>query len=345
MKKKLSLFLALLLSLNLLSGCTKEETPTTDLPDVPLQTDFRVEPCGLAYNLPKTWLDKDNVNLIPSSFVELEADIYGKIEYKFAPDESMEALNDPESVTPIEELMTPLMEFLVVRNENVEANAVKEELGRYKNVETLPAQEGFQFYFLTDYAGDLSVLSKGAKTTYDALVADLPLVLETIETFLPDEAAVAERLEADKQYLNFISTDLEGNAVSSTMFYDYDMTVVNFWASYCYPDINELETLQTFYKDLQKKHPNVNFVQVIIDTPNADAEAVIAKAYNEAGVTFTGVMPDPTLSQWIIDNLKGLPTTVFVDKTGKTFSLKVEGIQDAAYYMETTETMLKTANQ
>ena len=51
------------------------------------------------------------------------------------------------------------------------------------------------------------------------------------------------------------------------------MTVVNFWASYCEEDnINELDTLQSFYKDLQKKHPNVNFVQVVIDTPGQKAE-------------------------------------------------------------------------
>ena len=41
----------------------------------------------------------------------------------------------------------------------------------------------------------------------------------------------------------------------------------------------------------------------------------------------------------------GLPTTIFVDKTGKTFSLKIEGMQDAAYYMETTETMLESAGE
>ena len=47
----------------------------------------------------------------------------------------------------------------------------------------------------------------------------------------------------------------------------------------------------------------------------------------------------------IINNLNGLPTTIFVDKTGKTFSLKIEGMQDAAYYMETTETMLESAGE
>lgn len=345
MKKKLSIFLALLMALTAFSSCGKKEVSPTEEPEIPLQTDFRIEPAGLAYSIPEVWLSRDNVNLIPTSFVELEADIYGKIEYKFSPDESMADLNDPTSVVPLEELMTPIMELLVVRDTAVDTDAVKEELARYTTVADLPSQEGFQFYFLTDYNGDLSHLSNGAKETYDTLVADLPLVLDSIETFQPDEKAAAARMEEDKAYLNFISTTLTGESVTSSMFYDYDLTVVNFWASYCYPDINELDTLQAFYQDLQKKHPNVNFVQVIIDAPGAEAEEIVKKAYKESDVTFTGIMPDPAMAQWIIDNLKGLPTTVFVDNTGKTFSLRVEGLQDASYYMETTESMLNTVSK
>ena len=75
------------------------------------------------------------------------------------------------------------------------------------------------------------------------------------------------------------------------------------------------------------------------------AESVAAKAYEEAGVTFGSILPDQNLANWIIHNLNGLPTTIFVDKTGKTFSLKIEGMQDAAYYMETTETMLESAGE
>ena len=96
----------------------------------------------------------------------------------------------------------------------------------------------------------------------------LPELRESIEISLPDEEAVLDEAEENSKYLNFISNTLDGDPVTSAVFYDYDMTVVNFWASYCEEDnINELDTLQSFYKDLQKKHPNVNFVQVVIDTP------------------------------------------------------------------------------
>ena len=53
-------------------------------------------------------------------------------------------------------------------------------------------------------------------------------------------------------------------------------------------------------------------------------------------------MPDEHLAKWIMNNLNGLPTTIFVDKEGLPKDFMIEGMQDADYYMETAESMLKT---
>ena len=209
-------------------------------------------------------------------------------------------------------------------------------------MEKIGVKGDFQFFFLTDYADGIDHFSTEAQATFRELESYLPELRESIEISLPDEEAVLDEAEENSKYLNFISNTLDGDPVTSAVFYDYDMTVVNFWASYCEEDnINELDTLQSFYKDLQKKHPNVNFVQVVIDTPGQKAEKIATDAYKKAGVTFTGIMPDQNLATWITDNLEGLPTTVFVDSKGNPADLKIKGIQDASYYMETTETMLK----
>ena len=344
MKKKIALFLTLLLAA-CPAGCGKEETPAPAAEGQEVQTEIRLAECGLAYTIPEEWVTMEDANLIPASYVDLEGGIYAKIQYNFVPSENMAALDDPDSDIPVEELMTPVFTLLAAREDNLESEAVQDELALWRLQKELPAQEGFRYYYLTDYASGISHFSKDAQKIYNSLAEKLPALEESIETFPPDEAAAQAAAEENGQYLNFISTSLEGENVTSAIFYDYDLTVVNFWASYCYPNINELDTLETFYQELRKKHPNVNFVQVIIDTPNEEAESVAAKAYEEAGVTFGSILPDQNLANWIINNLNGLPTTIFVDKTGKTFSLKIEGMQDAAYYMETTETMLESAGE
>jgi len=342
MKKKLALLLAMMMFFSI--GCGKEETP--EQPQQEIQTEFRFAECGLAYTIPDEWVEMENSNLIPAPTVNPNSDIYAKICYNYAPDENLDELNNTESEIPVEKLMTPIMEILVVKAENLEKTAVKDEMALYNSVEELPAQENFRFYFMTDYASGIDHFSDGAKATYEALETYLPALKDSIETFLPDEESVKQTVANNEKYLTFMSNTLEGEPISTAIFYDYDMTVVNFWASYCLDDgINELATLQEFYKNLQKKYPNVNFVQVVIDTPTAEAEKKALDAYAEAGVTFAGIMPDQNLAKWIMDHLEGLPTTVFVDKEGIPRDFKIEGMQDTDYYMETTETMLKAITE
>lgn len=343
MKKKLALLLAMTLLFGTI-GCgkdtTAEETPHE------IQTAFELAECGLSYTIPDAWVETENANLIPVTFVNASGEIYGKVQYNYAPDENMADLSDTESTVPVEKLMTPIVEFLVVKTENLETETVKNELALFSNVEEIGVEGDFHFYFMTDYASGIDHFSKNAQETFRELEKHLPELKDSIKISMPDEQAVMDAAEENGKYLNFISNTLDGDPITTAVFYDYDMTVVNFWASYCEEDgINELDTLQTFYKDLQKKYPNVNFVQVVIDTPGEAAEKIVADAYKKAGVTFTGIMPDQNLAGWIMNNLNGLPTTIFVDSKGKPAELKIEGIQDASYYMETTETMLQTVGK
>ncbi|WP_458407422.1 TlpA family protein disulfide reductase [Anaerotignum sp.] len=338
MKKKLALLLALMMLFTASCG-GKEDTETQ--PQQEIERNFDLPECGLSYTIPEEWTELDNCNLIPVSFVNVTGEIYGKIQYNYAPDENLADLNDTSSTVPIEELMTPIAEMMVVKEANLGTAAVKEEMALFNSVEELPAQGNYHFFFMTDYAGGIDHFSEDAQDVYNELKEYLSDLKDSIVTSLPDEAAVQQATENNGKYLNFITKTLEGDPIASTVFHEYDLTVVNFWASYCYTDnIIELDTLQKFYKDLQKKHPNVNFIQVVIDTPEEKAEALALDAYDEYKVSFTGIMPDQNMATWIMDNLNGLPTTIFVDNEGIPLDLKIEGMQDAEYYMETTETML-----
>lgn len=342
MRKKLALFLTIILSFGVLVGCGNKDSASSKTTKEAIKTDYRSEQRGLAFSLPKEWTKRKNVNLIPVTFVEPDSQIYAKVEYDFTPDDNMDELNNPDSKIPVEELMIPVFSLLVVKEENISAQSVKDELALFQNCEELPQQENYHFYYLTEYIGSTPRFSETASNTFETLKSELPILRKTIETFVPDETSVQAQVQENKDYLNFMSTTLDGDSITSTIYYDYDLTVVNFWASYCYPDINELDTLEAFYEQLNTKYPNVNFIQVVIDMPDEEKEKIVKKAYEEAGVTFTSVVPDQTMAAWIIDNLNGLPTTVFVDNTGKPLETKIEGIKDLDYYMETTESMLES---
>ena len=129
MKKKLALLLAALL---LFGSAACGKTDTADDTQQEIQTEFNLPKCGLSYTIPDAWVEMENTNLIPASYVKVNGDIYAKIQYNYAPDENMEPLNDAESTIAVEELMTPIVEMLVVRTENLETDEVKEEMDFFK---------------------------------------------------------------------------------------------------------------------------------------------------------------------------------------------------------------------
>ncbi len=94
------------------------------------------------------------------------------------------------------------------------------------------------------------------------------------------------------------SADLEGKAI-----------VLNFWASWCVPCIEEAPDLQAAYAKYEKD--DVVVLGVNVQDSEQDALA-FAKEY---GITYP-IVRDPSLSLYSKLGVRGLPETFFVDKQG-----------------------------
>ena len=204
MKKAFALLLCAVLSLSMLSACGGSTQNTTE---ETAETEIRLDACGLAYTIPQSWTTEENVNLIPTSYAQPEDSVYAVVRYDYAPDENMEALNDTSSTVPVDELMAPLVEFLVVRDGQETADSAVAEFNKFNSKQELPKQDGFRFYFLTDPSTGIDHLSKDAQEVYKTLAEDLPTLYKSVETFQPDEASVAEQASKQGELFGFISTD------------------------------------------------------------------------------------------------------------------------------------------
>ena len=67
MKKKLALLLAALL---LFGSAACGKTDTADDTQQEIQTEFNLPKCGLSYTIPDAWVEMENTNLIPASYVK-----------------------------------------------------------------------------------------------------------------------------------------------------------------------------------------------------------------------------------------------------------------------------------
>lgn len=135
----------------------------------------------------------------------------------------------------------------------------------------------------------------------------------------------------------FSTTDMDGNKVTNDTFADYDLTVVNFWATYCNPCIDELPELAEWKKELPN---NVNLIGLLVDVDEkgSDQYKLAEKIIKETGADYQHLIATEEFDD-MISNLVGVPTTFFADSTGKIIGEPFAGA-DVNAYKQTVEDYL-----
>ena len=135
----------------------------------------------------------------------------------------------------------------------------------------------------------------------------------------------------------FSTTDMDGNKVTNDIFADYDLTVVNFWATYCNPCINELPELAEWKKEFPD---NVNLIGLLVDVDEkgSDQYKLAEKIIKETGADYQHLIAAEEFDD-MISNLVGVPTTFFVDSKGKIIGEPFAGA-DVDAYKQTVEDYL-----
>lgn len=342
MKKKQRLFFAMLLLCSaFVTSCntTKSQQQPISQQEITDRT-VQLDKCGLQYEAPQEWIPYEKTNMIPITNTTTEGDIYAQIQYNYATDDAMKSLSTLSDDTPTYLLMQPFGEILIFKQNKLESEAVQNEFALYNKQEQVATQKDYVYYMLTDYNGDISALQGEDLEAYQTLSNSMETLKQTITTYPFDETIVAEAIDQIRRTISFVTTTLEGETIDSSLFGNADITVVNFWASYCYPNINETTTLQQLKTELEQKHSNVQLIQVVIDTPQPEAEQIAKQAKQEANADFTSIMTDETLANWVVQNLEGLPTTILVNRQGQMIGEQIQGIQTLENYMTAIENAL-----
>lgn len=324
-----------------LTGCNSNTTDSqTASQQETADRTVKLDKCGLQYQAPQAWIAYEQTNMLPITNTTTEGDIYAQVQYNYVTDEGMQSLSTFSDLSDTGNILFPFGEILVFKEENLNSGAVQSEFSKYAHKEQIASQQGYVYYILEQYQGDTSSFSEEDKKAYEILSNSMEDLKATVSTYAFDETAVKQAIEQIRKTLSFSAQTLEGQPIDSSLFANADYTVVNFWASYCYPNINETAVLEQLDTTLQQKYPNVQFVQVIIDTPATNAEAVAKQAKAEANADFISIMPDETLINWILQNLEGLPTTVIVNQQGQVVTEQIQGVRTLEAYIQAVEDVL-----
>ncbi|MDO4544307.1 MAG: TlpA disulfide reductase family protein, partial [Clostridia bacterium] len=121
--------------------------------------------------------------------------------------------------------------------------------------------------------------------------------------------------------LNFSGVDQNGNTIDQSYFADKQVIMLNFWATWCSPCVNELPELQQLYEDYSAE--GFAIIGVLVDGTVEDAASLI----EENGLTYPIIAIDGDLLEMAM-GYQYVPTTVFVDSNGNALGGEHVGSND-----------------
>ena len=126
------------------------------------------------------------------------------------------------------------------------------------------------------------------------------------------------------------------------MFKDYDLTMVNVFATWCSPCIHEIPDLEKLYQEMADQ--GVNLVGIILDAADGnggvDTEAVEkAKLLAEqTGASYPFLIPDAGGLNGRLNGIQAVPETFFVDRDGRIIGETYTGSNDLDGWRQVVET-------
>ncbi len=204
-----------------------------------------------------------------------------------------------------------------------EANRLVLELEEPYTATELGAADGYTFWFVAAPIEDyLSEIGAEYAAECRSLQENLPTLLKGSRFYAPSDPILA----LSGQYIRFETTDLDGNPVSSEeLFARNEITMINYWATWCGPCKGELAELAELHTRLQAK--NCGIVGIVDD---GREEAELAKSLiAENGIAYPNVVSSDDMS--FLDNISAIPTSIYVGKDGRILTDPIVGARVDAY--------------
>ena len=158
--------------------------------------------------------------------------------------------------------------------------------------------------------------------------------LENTMAFSTDSQNVATDLS------NLQTMDIDGKEFSGKNFSDYDLTMVNVFATWCSPCVQEIPDLAEIQKEMKDK--GVNIVGVVTDTVDQTGEnqealekAKLIRERSKAEYPF--LLPDQSNFNGRLSGIQAFPETFFVDKKGQIVGETYSGSHNKKAWIEIIE--------
>lgn len=159
----------------------------------------------------------------------------------------------------------------------------------------------------------------------------------TAETGTKEEAGVSREgtqslPEGLVTQIDFEAHDMEGNTVSAAIFGESKLTMVNVWATYCNPCLNEMPELGELAQAYDAE--DFRLIGIISDVPENADETVLDLAKDlieQTGASYTHLPINESLYHALLEDVTAVPTTFFFDENGTLLDTVVGAMKKSAW--------------
>ncbi len=124
----------------------------------------------------------------------------------------------------------------------------------------------------------------------------------------------AQTVEAESTGIQFEAHTIEGEAVTSDIFGDSSLTMVNVWATYCDPCLNEMPYLGELASEYDAGQFQI--IGIISDVMEGTATELAEELITQTGADYLHLLLNESIYYALLTDVSAVPTTFFVDQDG-----------------------------
>lgn len=159
-----------------------------------------------------------------------------------------------------------------------------------------------------------------------------PEASKTKETSESQEITETKEDSEDSPKVIFEGQDIAGNSVSSSIFSESKITMVNIWATYCNPCLNEMPGLGELPAEYEPEEFQI--IGIISDVPEGSDEKTISNAaelIEKTGADYTHLLLNESVYNALLTDVTAVPTTFFVDENSVVLDTVVGAMKKSAW--------------
>lgn len=177
----------------------------------------------------------------------------------------------------------------------------------------------YEYYISTNSKGNQELAA-------DLKQSDISIgEMHELDAKLGYTAFSTDRVEGVATVGDFSTKDVFGNTYTQDVFQDYDLTLVNVFATWCSPCVEEIPELEKLRQEYAKKNIKLGIVAVVLDTKTTIGmdEGAVERAqtlYERSEAQFPFLIPDDGNMNDRLTGIESVPESFFVDKDGNIVS-------------------------